>query len=212
MDTLQFWTLTIESVITIIAIVIAGIFAWRNGIIFRHRSPHINITHEITHRFISPSYTHLIVTATLRNSSRVKVEFRDGLFILQKIAPLNDDEVTQLYAQSLDSGISANNEESQDIQWETLDEIWSVWNKDDLIVEPGSTIALTIEFIIPKAIQSVLITTYLYNTRVMGKIDNAFTNIDDAPKRKHWLLRWRELEGSRSWTRTTAYDIIHAND
>lgn len=211
MDTFQFWTITIESVITIIAIVIAGIFAWRNGIIFRHRSPHINIAHDITHRFISPSYTHLIVTATLHNSSRVKVEFRDGLFILQKIAPLNDDEVTQLYAQSLDDAVSAN-EGAEDIQWETLDKLWIVWDKDELIVEPGASAALTIEFIVPKTIQAVLITTYLYNTRVMGKIDNAFADIDDAPKRKHWLLRWREIEGTRGWTRTSAYDIVHTDD
>ena len=210
MDTFQFWTITVESVITIIAIVIAGIFAWRNGIIFRHRSPHINISHEITHRFISPSYTHLIVTATLRNSSRVKVEFLDGLFILQKIAPLNDAEVTQLYAQSLDDAAVAN-EELNDPQWETLDEIWSVWDKDDLIVEPGSTVALTIEFIVPKSIEAVLITTYLYNIRVMGKIDSVFADIGDAPKRKHWLLRWREIEGTRGWTRTSAYDIFHTD-
>lgn len=211
MDTFQFWTITIESVITIIAIVIAGIFAWRNGIIFRHRSPHINIAHDITHRFISPSYTHLIVTATLHNSSRVKVEFRDGLFILQKIAPLNDGEVTQLYAQSIDDAVSAN-EESNDPQWETLDEIRNVWNKDELIVEPGSAATLTIEFIVPKTIQAVLITTYLCNTRVMGKIADAFADIDDAPKRKHWLLRWREVEGTRGWTRTSAYDIVRTDD
>lgn len=210
MDTFQFWTLTIESVITIIAIVIAAIFAWRNGIIFRHRSPHINISHDITHRFISPSYTHLIVTATLHNSSRVKVEFLDGFFVLQKIAPLNDDEVTQLYAPSLDDAVSAN-EESNDPQWETLDEIRNVWNKDELIVEPGSAATLTVEFIVPKTIQAVLITTYLYNTRVMGKIDNAFDAVDDAPKRKHWLLRWREIEGTRGWTRTSAYDIFHTD-
>ena len=211
MDTFQFWTITIESVITIIAIVIAGIFAWRNGIIFRHRSPHINIAHDVTHRFISPSYTHLIATATLQNSSRVKVEFRDGFVVLQKIAPLDDDELTQLYAQSFDNAVSANADE-EDIQWETLDEIRGVWNKDELIVEPGSATTLTIEFIVPKDIQAVLITTYLYNTRVMGKIDNAFTDIDDAPKRKHWLLRWREVEGTRGWTRTSAYDIFHTDD
>lgn len=211
MDTFQFWTITIESVITIIAIVIAGIFAWRNGIIFRHRSPHINIAHDVTHRFISPSYTHLIVTATLHNSSRVKVEFRDGFVVLQKIAPLDDDELTQLYAQSFDDAVSAN-ADAEDIQWETLDEIRGVWNKDELIVEPGSVATLTIEFIVPKDIQAVLITTYLYNTRVMGKIDNAFTDIDDAPKRKHWLLRWREIEGTRGWTRTSAYDIFHIDD
>lgn len=211
MDTFQFWTITIESVITIIAIVIAGIFAWRNGIIFRHRSPHINIAHDVTHRFISPSYTHLIVTATLHNRSRVKVEFRDGLFILQKIAPLNDDEVTQLYAQFSDDAVSAS-EGAEDIQWETLDKLWIVWDKDELIVEPGASAALTIEFIVPKTIQAVLITTYLYNTMVMGKIDNAFADIDDAPKRKHWLLRWREVEGTRGWTRTSAYDIVHTDD
>ena len=107
--------------------------------------------------------------------------------------------------------VSANADE-EDIQWETLDEIRGVWNQDELIVEPGSATTLTIEFIVPKDIQAVLITTYLYNTRVMGKIDNAFTDIDDAPKRKHWLLRWREVEGTRGWTRTSAYDIFHTDD
>lgn len=207
MDTFQFWTITIESVITIIAIVIAGIFAWRNGIIFRHRSPHINIDHDVTHRFISPSYTHLIVTATLHNSSRVKVEFRDGLFSIQKLAPLQDLEVERLYTQPF-----GNNEWLTEAQWEVIESVWAIWDKDELIVEPGSTTALTIEFVIPNNIEAVLATTYLYNARAMGKIEHTFADIDDAPKRKHWLLRWREVEGTRGWTRTSAYDIVHTND
>ena len=194
-----------EAALTIIAIVIAGIVAWRNGIIFRHRSPHINITHEVNHRAVSDRYNHLAVTITLHNSSRVKVEFRDGLFVLQQVAPMGDDEVERLYYSAPED---PQTEDPFAIQWETLEEIWSRWNKDEFSVEPGETATYTVEFATSWVVESVLITTYLYNSRTMGKIDNALDSPVVAPKQKRRLLRWLDVEGSRGWTRVTAYDIV----
>ena len=208
MDTAPIWSYIIdsaESVFTIVAIAIAGIFAWRNGIIFRHRSPHIDITHEVTHRAISDRYNHLAVTVNLHNSSNVKVEFRDGLFVLQHLAPMPDEEVEYLYdsasAYVYDEGMNV-------IQWDTLEEIWSAWNKDELSVEPGQTVAHTVDFLVPWDVESVLVTTYMFNSKTMGKINNNFVNPDDAPKQRNRLLRWREVEGPRGWTRITAHDIL----
>ena len=208
MDTTPIWAIIIdsaESIVTVVAIVIAGIFAWRNGIIFRHRSPHINITHEVSHRAVSEEYIHLAVTLNLDNGSNVKVEFRDALFVLQHLAPMADAEVEDLY---YDVPEHQQVEEPFAIQWEKLEEIWCRWDKDDFSVEPGETKAYTIEFVVHSDVASVLITTYMYNSRTMGKIDDDIESPIYANKQKRRLLRWREIEGPRGWPRVTAHGIV----
>lgn len=193
----------VESIVTIVAVLTAGVIAWRNGIIFRHRSPHINITHDITHRVISPRYTHIAVTATLHNRSRVKLEFFDGLFVAQKLAPLEDEEVEGLYSESL---TDISDEVFGTFPWETLEEFRYSWDKDDLIVEPGEAKALTYEFMVGNEIKAVRITTYLYNARAVGRIRET-SDWYNPPKRGKRLLRWQEEEGPSAWIRISAYDI-----
>ena len=192
-----------ESIATIGALLIAGVIAWRNGIIFRHRSPHINITHDITHREISPNYTHIAVTATLHNSSRVKLEFYDGLFVAQKLAPLEDEDAYDLHNESFND---ISNERFGNFSWPTLEESRYSWEKDDLIVEPGEARSLTFEFMVGNEIKAVLITTYLYNERAVGRLSATFGQ-DVPSKRKRRLLRWQEVEGPMGWIRTSTYDI-----
>lgn len=193
----------VESIVTIVAVLTAGYFAWRNGIIFRHRSPHINITHDITHRVISRHYTHIAVTATFHNRSRVKVEFFNCLFEAQNLAPLFDKEVEDLYRESLnDSG----DELIRNFQWETLERFQYSWDKDELAVEPGEAKPLTIEFVVDNDIEAVLITTYLYNVRAVGRLSETSDWYNPSKLRKR-LLRWREEEGPSAWTRISAYDI-----
>lgn len=193
----------VESIVTIVAVLTAGVIAWRNGIIFRHRSPHINITHDITHRIISPRYTHIAVTATLHNSSRVKLEFFDGLLVAQNLAPLFDSEVENVYSEAF-------NETSDEVfgtfPWETLEEFRYSWDKDNLIVEPGQARSLTFEFVVGNEIEAVLITTYLYNERAVGRL-SASSDGYAPSKRKRRLLRWQEVEGPMGWIRRSPYDI-----
>ena len=207
MDATSIWVIVInsvESIVTIAAILVAGIFAWRNGIIFRHRSPHINITHEVTHRAISESYNHLAVTVELHNTSNVKVEFRDGLFVLQDLGPMADDEVERLYETALDT----HHDDENEFQWETIRELWVKWGKDELSVEPGQTAARTIEFVVPWDVESVLITTYMYNSRTMGDIDERVNYPVNAVREQPRMIRWWKSDGPRGWLRVSAHDIV----
>ena len=193
----------VESIVTILAVLTAGYFAWRNGIIFRHRSPHINIAHDITHRVISPRYTHIAVTATLHNSSRVKVEFFNGLFVAQKLAPMEDEDVEDLHDEIFND---ASEERFRNFPWPTLEESRYSWGKDDLIVEPGEARTLTFEFMVGNEIKAVLLTTYLYNERAVGRLSAPFGQ-GVPSKRKKRLLRWQDVEGPKGWIRTSPYDI-----
>ena len=86
-----------QAMATIIAIGLGGVFAWRRGYLFRYGQPHITIAHKITHRQVSPGYVQIELTATLFNTSRVKVDFRDALFVVQQLAPADDDYVSDLH-------------------------------------------------------------------------------------------------------------------
>ena len=203
--TFRDWVGGIQSIVTIIAIAAGGYLAWRNLHIFRTREPHVTISHEISHRPIGVQYIHIAVIATLRNSSRVNVEFHDGSFTLQQVAPSSDEEIEELYAD-----VFAEGQETY-LQWRTLEDVRRIWGEDALAVEPGESETETYEFILARHIESVAITTFFYNSRVLGKVPE---NVDprNAPRRKRKFLRWLEVRGPQGWGRTTIYDIMLGNE
>ena len=200
-DNVHLWVSIAQGGATIIAIVLGGIFAWRRGLIFRHWQPHVTISHDVTHRRVSPENVHIEITAILHNSSQVKVEFRDGLFTVEQLAPVSDEYVERLYGKTF-----VDKERYEAPEWHCLKEIRLEWKEDELIAEPGEKVAVTLEYIVPNYVESVLITTYFYNARVMGKIP-ADINPRDAERKKQRRWLWR-ISGPRGWIRTTAHDIV----
>lgn len=199
------WARIAQSLFTVIAILAGGFLAWRNWQLFRSREPHVTISHQISHRHIGAKYVHIAVTATLHNSSRVNVDFRDGAFTLQQVAPVSDKDVENLYAQVF------VDEEQTYLQWATLDDARRTWGEDEFVVEPGESETETYEFIVSKHVESVAVTTYFYNSRVLGKIPD---DIDpqEAQRRRGRLRRWREVRGPPGWGRTTIYDMLPSSD
>ena len=155
--------LSLQAAVTTLAIVVGGFLAYRRLQIFRTFEPHLTISNKVSHRPIGESYVHVAVTATLHNSSKVKMEIREAVFLLQKIAPVSDDVVEVLYAEYAEAFEKG---EYKYIQWETLDEIPLTWDKDVVIVEPGEMHQETCEFIAPNDVESAIIYSYFYNSRV----------------------------------------------
>ena len=131
------------------------------------------------------------------------MEIRDGLFTVQQISPTTDEDIEDMYAQTFDRG-----DRYQDLGWKALEEIPRVWNKNELIAEPGESVTATFEYIVPDYVRSALLTTYFYNLRVMGKIDDRMYLPDAQRKSRLWL--WK-VSGPRGWTRTTAHDMLIDN-
>ena len=168
-----------QASVTVVAIVAGGIFAYHKLQIFRDFEPHLTTSHTISHRFIGDSYVHIAVTADLYNSSRVKMEFREGLFRLQQIAPVSDEETEKLYAQVFVE------RDYNHLQWATLDEATLQWGPNELTVEPGESHPETYEFIVSTNVESVMVYTYFNNP--------TFPTFSKAP----------------GWGRATVHDIFH---
>ena len=168
-----------QSGVTIVAIVAGGIFALFKLQAFRDFEPHLTVTHEVNHRSISPSYVHIDVTATLHNSSRVKIELQEADFAIQWIAPASDELVLELYDEVFDDGLEDY------LQWPTIDEGRRDWNSGELLVEPGESHHETYEFLVSRDVEVVLVYTYFRNPRYSSSS--------------------RSAEG---WGASTVYDIV----
>ena len=171
----------IQSFAAALAILAGGLYALYKLQVFRTLEPHMTIAHRVSHRRIGDSYMHIDVTARLHNSSKVKIELREGFFLLQQVAPVSDSEVEALYAETFEDRRFNN------IQWPTLEEAASTWEEGELVVEPGESHAETLEFIVPADVGSVLIYTYFYNQAAA-----------------------RSPGAAEGWAATTVHDIIEA--
>ena len=105
------------SVITSGAILAGGSFAVFKLQLFRDLEPHLSISQEVSHRLINDNYVHIDVTSTLNNSSKVRVDVREGFFRVQQILPVTDEEVVRLYAEVF------ADRTHDDLQWPTLNEV-----------------------------------------------------------------------------------------
>ena len=147
-----------QSVGTVTAIMVGGIFAYWRLQLFRTFEPHLTVTHDISHRQVGESYLHIAVTSRLHNSSKVKIELRKASFSIQMVSPITDEVVLSLYE---DTFVDGNR---RDLDWTNLEEIERTWAKDELFIEPNESHQETCEFIIQSEVTSALIYTYFYNS------------------------------------------------
>ena len=163
---------------TVVAIALAGLFAYRRLNVFRTFYPHLTISHEVSHRFIGDSYVHLSVTAILQNNSNVKVCIENAFFRLEQIAPISDEDIEDYRAEVF------MEREHDSIRWPILEEIQLNWQRNELIVEPGESHRETLDFVVLREVETAQVYTYFYN--------------QDFSERS---------ESSEGWEAITAYDI-----
>ena len=195
------WLAIFGAAVTTAAIIGGGIFTWRNAQIFRAKSPHVIISHEVSHRPVGDSYVHIFVTAILHNSSRVHIEFLDGFAAVFQVKPITDSDVEYLYQEAF------SEQEYTDFQWPYLDGLRHRWDKDGLLVEPGETETEIFDFIVQRDVESVVVTTYFYNSRVVGKIPDDVA-LDAVQRRTRRIQRWTKEKGPLGWGRSSVYDIM----
>lgn len=149
------WADTALAVVTILAILVGGLFAAAKLEIFRDFEPHLRFTHTINHRRLGESYIHIDVVVSMLNSSKVKVDLHEGFWTLQQISPITDNEVEQFFSRD-------PVEELTVYPWPVLNEGGWQWSQVGLVIEPGETHQELLEFIVPDDTATLLIYTSCY--------------------------------------------------
>ena len=145
----------VQTALTILALLAGGAFAAYKLELFRDFEPHLTISHTINHRSVGDSYVHIDVSVRLHNSSKVRVDLREGFWTLQQISPVSDTEVEQTYLPSLESDLP-------EFPWPALNEgVW-VWDRGELAIEPGESHHELLEFIVPDETKALMVYTFCY--------------------------------------------------
>ena len=174
----------VQAVVIAVATIMTAYIAQDRLQIFRTFEPHLTIEQQVSHRHIGESYIHIGVTAILRNNSKVKVEVRDAIFRLSKIAPIQDDDIEKLYTEAFVDNAYRY------VQWELLYNAPRTWDENELIIEPNETHRESFEFIISDDIRSVLVYTYFRNLRSQNSVDGwGVTTFYDIPRKRQSLIR-----------------------
>lgn len=172
----------VQLFVTALIIAVGGFFAYLKLQLFRDFEPHLTVTQSVSHRRIGRQFMHVAVTATLHNNSRVKVDVDKGYISLLQISPIDDEIVTQKYAEVFGD---IDNDSVKHFQWVELDTIRRASGDDPLVIEPGESHIELGEFIVSDAVEAVLAYSYFHNSRYT--IGSA-----SAP----------------GWTASTVYDIV----
>ena len=103
-STIADWSSIVQAVIALIALIVAGGFAFFKFHLFRPFEPHLSLSQEVSHRFTDSDYVHLAVTVMLNNNSKVRVTLTEAFVRFQQVRPITGTELESLYAQAFTSG------------------------------------------------------------------------------------------------------------
>ena len=135
-----------------------GILAYRKLQLFRDFEPHLTVTQQVSSRAVGEAYAHIVVTATLHNSSKVRVEVRECLFQVHQIQPLSDADVEHYYVEAFREAGSAY------IEWPLIDDVTRRLGANEIVIEPGAYHHEPCEFIVSRDVTTVLVYSYFFNT------------------------------------------------
>ena len=148
----------LQPLVTALVLVVGGIFAYRKLQLFRDFEPHLTVTQSLSSRVVGSQYAHIAVTATLHNSSKVRVEVRECLFRIHQIQPLSDEDVEHRYVEAF------REDGNSHIEWPILDDIVRSLDPNEIVIEPGARHHETCEFILSRDVEAVLVYSYFFNT------------------------------------------------
>lgn len=173
----------VQSIATIVALVIGGVWALYIYNNQREAKPHLNIDHEITSILLSPEYRLIHISVIHENRGNTLIELNKSDIRLQQIMPLSESISKKLTRR--DDSIINN---CPIIGWPLLCRRLSSQN---LELEPNETHESITEFIIPSYVSVVKIYTYYPNKEkdAIGWANTTIYDVEDEENRDEIQLR-----------------------
>jgi hypothetical protein len=158
--TFKDWVDIAQSIVTIIAVFVGGLWTYDVFIKERHDYPHANIEHKITHLPLTDDKRLLRVGLELTNAGSSLMEIGQSIIRIQQILPVTSCLNDPCAASQLKDA-SAELERKEDrFAWALIAERDV---KTTIEIEPGEKQSLDYEFVVPSTVKAVRIYTYFRN-------------------------------------------------
>ena len=150
----------VQSVATIIALLIAGLWALYLYSDQRQSSPRMNIEHAIESHLLTPEHRHVHLLVTHENRGTTLLKLHSGDVRLQQIRPLAPS-----ISEKLLNGKNLNRDKEFFVRWPMVCRY--VLNLEHEL-EPEESQEISLEFIISSAIKTLRIYSYFPNEEKQG--------------------------------------------
>lgn len=139
---------------------IAALIGYHKFGLFREGKPHLTIDLSASSRTVSTEHNHIGVIARIHNTSKVAVPVFNVEWELAVVAPysvLDVAEMEEIVTIDRESG----DVDGDEFPWRRLKE--PVALQYDILVEPNEVDQLTVDFVVPRSIEAVVISLYVEN-------------------------------------------------
>ncbi len=150
----------LQSIATVIAFLLAGVWTYILFIRTRQKLPRANITHKISHRPISNTKVLLNVTVEISNTGNVLLSLLSGTTRVQQVLPLLPGML-----HVINEGKDPVPEEDTKIEWPLIIERESNWNEGIFEIEPGEKDQIVYDFAIDADIETIVVYSYYKNIK-----------------------------------------------
>lgn len=133
LSSIKEFLLVLQPAVTVLAIIIGGIWTYMLFVQRRQKYPRADITHDITHISLTGNKIWLHLDITLTNIGDVLLSFASAEFRIQQVLPLSPD-----LAQTINEGKDPVEEELE-IGWPIICNRVRKWKEGAFEIEPGES-------------------------------------------------------------------------
>lgn len=154
----------IQAVISIFAIIVAGIWGYWLFIKTREKYPRAIISHHITHKNLTENKVLLHVVIVISNPGNVLLSLISLETRIQQMIPPPIKLI-----ESIDQGLDPVQKGETEINWPMIDSLEMIMEKGDYEIEPKEIQEIQFDFILNTDVESVVVYSYLKNEMKRGR-------------------------------------------
>jgi len=151
---------TLQVLLSMLAIVVGGIWAYLLFVKRRQRYPRANVTQQIGHYPLPNNKVLLRATVRICNEGEILLSLVSGFSRVQQMIPCSDDLCEVLRVRD-----DSDEQCEPEAEWPLLSERKLKFEKSEREIEPGEIDELHFDFIIDSDVQVIVIYSYLKNVK-----------------------------------------------
>ena len=141
---------------------IATLIGYHKFGLFREGKPHLTIDLSASSRPVSDEHNHIGVIAQIHNTSKVAVPVFKIEWEMAVVAPYSVNDILEMDTEFFNSVV-----EDKEFPWHWVSKC--TLSKHGMVVEPNQVEQLTYDFIVPKELESCVVSLFVENLQLQNK-------------------------------------------
>lgn len=154
------WVSTTQSLVTTLALIVAGIWSYLLFIRQRQQFPRAEVSHRVSFFDLESNEVLVRITVAVKNVGAVLVRLVEGRVQIQQVRPTTLEFIERM-ATTDDLGA----EDRLEFEWPTLGKMDCQWKEEPHEVEPTESDEFHFDFVISQGVRTIQVYSYFRNSK-----------------------------------------------